>query len=860
MLKKIVRFNFKTVTQRPKMILLLAFILTIIAGVLASNLSMELSWVALAPKGDPSVEEYQKIIENFPSLDNIVVIIEGEDTKKITEAAKDIEIEVGKLKEYVTSTTIGLDQDFILDYALLLSPKEESEMMIYMLSDQNFESIYNSFGLIINDLLENNSTENLNIKKSMIRNISELIGDIPEYKNNNSLIKSYRNILTGPTVITTEDGKMAMIMIQPSFDIMDINKLEIGVNSIEEVIKNIDNKYLTLKIGATGMHIVARDETVSIKSDSSLTTIISLILILLILYFAFKSISAPLLTFTPLVIGIIWAIGLTMILIGRLNMMTVFASAMLIGLGIDYSIHMYSSYTERRSKGFSKLVSLEHSISISGPGVLIGGLTTAAAFIALNVSSLEMLKELGSVMGLGIICTLISVFWVLPALILVRKEKEEKIKKIRGDYKWIGIVATKSIQNKKIVIFLLIVLTIFMGYKGKDLEFDLNMLNLEPEGLESIELMTHLIDEYDMSTDSFSVEVDSIDEVHRLQKAYEKIDGVKEVTSIATFVPRLEEQLNKMEELKNMKAMISMEMPRKEANIELLLIQTNSYLDLLNDSEKIETTLLKKEFDELKKSFYEFKLVLESKNKSNLDIFTNDFYDYGLILKEQILDLKILRVDDIPENYKKQFVSKDGTKFLISVYPDFEIWDNMNTKKGEKFFSDISKVNRSITGTPVFLKILFDSVGEELLMIAIILVVILFTILLFHFRSIRYTVLGFIPLVLTLIFTTGTMVLLDLKLNMLNFLSILLILGIGIDYGVHILHHYKEGEKNIRNLFSSVGRAILLTTLTTICGFGSLTFSSYRGIASLGQALVIGVSYAFIFTIIVLPLLLKNEE
>jgi len=94
---------------------------------------------------------------------------------------------------------------------------------------------------------------------------------------------------------------------------------------------------------------------------------------------------------------------------------------------------------------------------------------------------------------------------------------------------------------------------------------------------------------------------------------------------------------------------------------------------------------------------------------------------------------------------------------------------------------------------------------------------------------------------------------------MLNFLSILLIIGIGIDNGVHILHHYKIGERKIGYLFSSVGKAILLTTLTTVCGFGSLIFSSYRGIASLGAALSIGVICAFVMTIVVLPLLLRNK-
>jgi predicted RND superfamily exporter protein len=94
---------------------------------------------------------------------------------------------------------------------------------------------------------------------------------------------------------------------------------------------------------------------------------------------------------------------------------------------------------------------------------------------------------------------------------------------------------------------------------------------------------------------------------------------------------------------------------------------------------------------------------------------------------------------------------------------------------------------------------------------------------------------------------------------MLNFLGILLIIGIGIDDGVHILHHFQDEEGQVHPVFSNVGRAILLTTLTTMCGFGSLMFSSYTGIASLGIVLFIGVAYAFIMTVLIIPIFLKDK-
>jgi len=154
---------------------------------------------------------------------------------------------------------------------------------------------------------------------------------------------------------------------------------------------------------------------------------------------------------------------------------------------------------------------------------------------------------------------------------------------------------------------------------------------------------------------------------------------------------------------------------------------------------------------------------------------------------------------------------------------------------------------------------LYDAVGSEMVLTGTVLLVILLLILLLHFKSIKYALLAFLPLVFTIIFMTGIISLLSIDFNMLNFMAILLIIGIGLDDGVHILHHYKEGEGNLKKLFSSIGRAILLTSITTVFGFGSLSFSSYRGIAGLGVVLAIGVTLALIFTVNILPIFLKDE-
>ena len=100
----------------------------------------------------------------------------------------------------------------------------------------------------------------------------------------------------------------------------------------------------------------------------------------------------------------------------------------------------------------------------------------------------------------------------------------------------------------------------------------------------------------------------------------------------------------------------------------------------------------------------------------------------------------------------------------------------------------------------------------------------------------------------------GLMHLTGMKLTVMNVMGLPMILGIGIDYGVHILHRWRyEGKSKIWIVFSSTGKAILLTSVTTMLAFGSLVFSIWRGFGQLGGALFLGVGACFLTTVIILP-------
>jgi hypothetical protein len=224
----------------------------------------------------------------------------------------------------------------------------------------------------------------------------------------------------------------------------------------------------------------------------------------------------------------------------------------------------------------------------------------------------------------------------------------------------------------------------------------------------------------------------------------------------------------------------------------------------------------------------------------------------------QMANTQELTLDMIPQTIRDQYVGKSGDLFLITVFPKANVW---NTLFLDRFTKELQGVSDRATGIPPVWKRLIDLFAEDGKLATGLALVVIFLILLGDFRTLRKASLALVPLVIGTIWMLGTMELTGLQITMVNIMAIPLIIGIGIDDGVHIIHRYQiEGRDQHQTVFASTGRAILLTSLTTMLGFGSLTFATYRGLGSMGSALFIGVGTCFLATVLVIPAVMGIVE
>lgn len=203
---------------------------------------------------------------------------------------------------------------------------------------------------------------------------------------------------------------------------------------------------------------------------------------------------------------------------------------------------------------------------------------------------------------------------------------------------------------------------------------------------------------------------------------------------------------------------------------------------------------------------------------------------------------------DLPGPLQKRFVGK-GNQFLLQVYPKSNIWERVHQKA---FVQEIRSVDPEVTGTPVQLYEYTTLLRNSYIEAAYYALGAITLLVLLHFRSIVGLLLALLPVGIGSIWLVGLMGVFGIPFNPANIMTLPLVIGIGVANGIHILNRFQEeGQPGI--LAKSTGKAVLVSGLTTMAGFASLTLAQHRGIASLGVVMSTGVAMVMLVALAILP-------
>jgi predicted RND superfamily exporter protein len=204
-------------------------------------------------------------------------------------------------------------------------------------------------------------------------------------------------------------------------------------------------------------------------------------------------------------------------------------------------------------------------------------------------------------------------------------------------------------------------------------------------------------------------------------------------------------------------------------------------------------------------------------------------------------------------------LTKDG-RARVQIFPSEVL---IEEAAFTRFARDVQDVVPNATGLPINMIAFAEATRDSFREALVYALVLISTFLFLLWRRPRPVLLVLAPLLLSNVLTVGVMAATGIAFNFANVVVIPLLLGIGVDSGIHLVHRAEAHATDAHPgslLGSTTARAVFYSALTTTASFGTLALSSHRGVASLGVVLSIGMTLTVMSNLIVLPALLALQR
>ena len=841
-------------------------------------------------------QNYLRLKKEFPQQSDLVVVIESEDVEKNRQFAERIgtKLESAQIKVPVRPGSKELVETNLFTDVFYKGdlPRMGAKALLFF-PEKDLGSLQDKLQEVSPFIEKFTQTTNL---ISFFEQINKAFATAPHETNaqTDSLIQSLpalRRIVTqadlslqrsGPppspgvtalfdagdeavrrTYITFANGRIFLVTAHAP--IHDLNGK--AVERIRLLMEETQREIPGLNVGLTGEPVLEHDEMEQSQKDTTMASIVSLVLCALIFIYGYNETGRPIKATICLVVGLAYTLAFATATVGHLNILTITFVPILIGLAIDFGVHLVTRYEEELRHGKTEVEALTKAMVFTGQGIFVGALTTAGAFLAMMLTNFKGIQEMGVICGGGLLVCFIPMITLLPVLLLRGRQNvlDHKI----GDLERRARIENIWLERPVLVMAVVGVLCVLALTQAHKVFFDYNLLNMQSAGMPAVVFEQKLIDSADKSVLYAAVVAETLPEAVALQERISQLPTVASNGVQCIAFALNDDQREKLKRVGLIKAQVApLQFAPTDAepvNVESLsrtLYSLYGYLGAalgeIKDSNPALTTqlvLLREAISSLRKHMLDGSGTALTAHSEKLAEFQQalfiDVRQTFQTLQNQD-DRAPLQVEDLPPALAHRFVGVSG-KFLLQVYPRYDVWQRENQ---EKFIAELRKIDPNVTGTPVQLyeyTTLLKKSYERAAWYSLIAIAILVFI---HFRSFTAVILSLLPVGIGTLWLIGLMGWLKIPFNPANIMTLPLVIGIGVTNGIHILNRFAE-ERTPGILSRSTGKAVLVSGLTAIAGFGSLMLAKHQGIHSLGSVMAAGIATCMIAGLAFLPALLN---
>ncbi|HET9843278.1 MAG TPA: MMPL family transporter, partial [Gammaproteobacteria bacterium] len=549
-------------------------------------------------------------------------------------------------------------------------------------------------------------------------------------------------------------------------------------------------------------------------------------------------------------VGLILTSGFAAFMVGHLNMISIAFALLFIGLSNDYSIHILLRLRESMRK-YTTQTAIFSSLSAVAPSLLLCAVSTTIGFFAFLPTAFHGVSELGLIAGTGILISFVLHFTFLPALLTLFPPKNTYTTR---DSTWNKITELPFVYRKTIL-FTFFALCIGSLFLIKNLQFNADPMQLRDPTQPSVITFLELDKKLDKSLLSITYLANDFQELGEIKENILKLPSVKEVMTIHDFIP--DNQKKKIAEIAAIRELFH-SIKITKTSPETLVSRIASLKALITLLSPYAHYSIVKDFRVNAQDFIErtgkLPLFEQVRTWDNLSYKLLRGLEYHRSQMQQGLLGEPFIVEDLPAELLSRW--KQNATYRIEIFPKESM---ENIKNQQTFVHEVLSVVPHATGLPV----IHEKAGEtvvtafvEAFLTAFIMILLLLILLM---QNLKQIILTLIPLLAACLITIAVAVVFNVDFNFANVIALPLLLGIGIDNGIHLVHrYYSDWEHKTSLLASSTAKAVIVSTLTTIFSFMNLAFSPHQGMASLGIILTVGMIAASLSTLLFLPALLKT--
>ena len=616
---------------------------------------------------------------------------------------------------------------------------------------------------------------------------------------------------------------------------LDYSELEPGLKATDAIRKAANDldfagKYQA-RLRLTGPVPMSDEEFATIKENAGLNATVTVAIVLLILWLALRWARIIFAVFFSLVVGLAITAAIGMMLVGTLNLISVYFAVLFVGLGVDFGLQFSVRYRAERHTIDSVRGALLEAGRRAGAPLTLAALATAAGFLSFLPTVYKGVSELGLIAGIGMLIAFLTSITVLPSLMSVLNPPSEP-----GQLGYAALAPVdRFLERHRMPILIVTLAVVVCGLPLLHwLRFDFNPMNLRNQESESVATYLDLKSDPQGGASDIGVLEPDLAQADQVADKLHALPEVSRVTTLSSFIP--DHQDEKLALIRSTASTINSALyPAKPAaptsdaqTINMINSTVNALNTLAGDGTgtgAVQAKRLAAAMTALAKADPSVRQKAEAVFVQPLKTTLDDL--------RSLLKAQTITRGNLPADLTSDWITPDG-RARVDVAPKGDLSDNQVL---QNFARAVQAVAPDATEGPISILEARRTVVTAFIEAGACAFLSITIILWITLRRIGDVLLTLVPLLVAGVVTLEICVLIDLPLNFANIIALPLLLGVGVAFKIYYIMAWREGQTSL--LQSVLTRAVTFSACTTATAFGSLWFSSHPGTSSMGKLLAI---------------------